>query len=102
MTATTELRTVALGRLVFALGLVGIGGQHFYNADFVQVILPSFPAWLPGQYYWVCVAGIGLILTGGAIIIGTGARAAAVLLGTVLFAVLVLRGIPWHATTNPG
>jgi uncharacterized membrane protein len=102
MTAATDQRALFLGRLLYALGMIGIGGQHFYNGDFVQVILPSFPAWIPGPYFWVCVAGMGLIFTGGAIIIGTGARAAAILLGTVLLAVLLLRDIPWQLRTNPG
>lgn len=102
MTPIAERRILALGRLFYALGIVGIGGQHFYNGDFVQVILPSFPTGIPGQYFWVLVAGFGLILTGGAIIIGVGARAAAILLGSVLLAVLVLRDIPYQVATSPG
>jgi uncharacterized membrane protein len=102
MTDITDKRTVAVGRLFYALGIIGIGGQHFYNGDFVQVILPSFPPWIPAQYFWVCVAGIGLIITGTAIIIRTGGRAAAMLLGAALLAVLLVRDIPWQAMTNPG
>jgi uncharacterized membrane protein len=101
MTDTTEKRTIAMGRLFYALGIIGIGAQHFYNGDFVQVILPSFPPWISAQYFWVCVAGIGLIITGTAIIIGTGARAAAMVLGGALLAVLLIRDIPWQVATNP-
>jgi uncharacterized membrane protein len=102
MTDAANQRTLAAGRLFYALGTVGIGGQHFYNGDFVQVILPSFPPWMPGQYFWVCVAGIGLVFTGGAVVIGMAARAAAILLGSVLLAVLLLRDIPWQLATGPG
>jgi uncharacterized membrane protein len=96
MTESTEKTTLRTGRLFYALGMVGLGGQHFYNGDFVPVIMPSFPPWVPGHYFWVCVAGIGLIITGFAIIIGKGARAAAILLGGVLAAVIVLRDLTYQ------
>jgi uncharacterized membrane protein len=102
MTETTEKRVIQTGRLFYALGIVGLGGQHFYNGDFVPVIVPTFPSSIPGHYFWVCVAGIGLIITGGAMVIGKGARAAAILLGAVLLALVVLCDIPWQVKTNPG
>jgi uncharacterized membrane protein YphA (DoxX/SURF4 family) len=101
MTGTTEKRIIQVGRLFYALGVVAIGLQHFYNADFVAVILPSFPEGIPAQFFWTCVSGMGLVITGIAIIIGKGARPAAILLGSVLLALLVFRHIPLQAMENP-
>jgi uncharacterized membrane protein YphA (DoxX/SURF4 family) len=101
MTGTTEKRIIQAGRLFYALGIVGIGLQHFYNADFVAVVVPSFPEGIPARYFWTCVAGMGLVITGIAIIIGKGARPAAILLGSVLLALLLFRHIPMQAMENP-
>jgi uncharacterized membrane protein len=102
MNDTLKRTTLRLGRTLYALGMVGIGGQHYFNGDFVTVIVPTYPAWLGGRYFWTCVAGMGLIVTGIAIIIGKGARAAAILLGAVLLALVVLWDVPHQAAANPG
>jgi uncharacterized membrane protein YphA (DoxX/SURF4 family) len=94
MTARAEDRVVAAGRIFFALGIVGLGAQHLFNADFIPVIVPGFPTWMPGRNFWTCVAGAGLMITGGAMLIGKGARASAFVLGTALLAALVLLQIP--------
>jgi len=95
-----EKSIIRKGRLLYAIGIVGLGGQHFYNGGFVAVIMPSFPSGIPGLYFWVCVAGIGMMITGGAILVGKGARAAAILLGSALLAVIVFRDIPYQASVN--
>jgi uncharacterized membrane protein len=101
MTEATEKRTLLAGRLFYAAGMVAIGLQHFYNGDFVSVIVPSLPPSIPGRFFWTSVSGIGLVITGGAIIIGKGARPAAILLGSVLLALLILLHIPVQAAANP-
>jgi uncharacterized membrane protein YphA (DoxX/SURF4 family) len=100
MTEITDKRIIRLGRLFYGLGIAALGAQCFYNADFVPVILPSFPSGIPGHSFWNCVAGAGLIITGVAIVAGKGVRAAALLLGAGLLAALVLRDIPFQASTN--
>ena len=102
MTGTADTRIIRTGRQFYALGVIAIGLQHFYNADFVAVIVPSFPASIPGRHFWSCVSGAGLILTGGAILIGKGARPAATLLGAMLLMLLVLRHIPVQTAGNFG
>jgi uncharacterized membrane protein len=95
---------VLLGRLSYGLGAMALGAQHLYSADFVPVILPSLPAGTPGgAYFWVCVTGMFLVVNGGAMVAGKGARAAGILLGSVLLAVLVLRDIPvqWSTARAP-
>jgi uncharacterized membrane protein len=101
MTEPTERWIIRSGRLFYAAGIIALGLQHFYNGDFVAVIVPSFPPSISGQFFWTCLSGMGLVITGGAIAIGRGARAAAILLGSVLLALLVFRHIPVQAASNP-
>jgi uncharacterized membrane protein len=102
MNEATDKRVILAGRLFYAAGIVALGLQHYYNADFIPVVVPSLPAWLHGRYFWTCVAGMGLIITGAAIMSRRAARAAAVLLGSVLLAIVVLRHVPDQAAASPG
>ncbi len=102
MTEAAEKRIILTGRLFYGAGVVALGLQHFYNADFVPVIVPSLPGWVRDRYFWTCLAGMGLVITGTAIMVGKAARPAAVLLGGVLLALLVLRHVPDQASANPG
>jgi uncharacterized membrane protein len=102
MTEAAEKRIILTGRLFYGAGIVALGLQHFYNADFIPVIVPSLPSWIRDRYFWTCVAGMGLIITGALIMAAKVARPAAVLLGTVLLALLVLRHIPAQASANFG
>lgn len=102
MTGNLDKGILRIGSLLYALGMVGIGGQHFYNAEFIEVIVPTAPAWMHGQYFWTSLVGSGLIFTGGAVIVGKGGRAAGILLGAVLLAAVVVLDIPHQASTHPG
>jgi uncharacterized membrane protein len=98
-----DKRAVLLGRLFYGAGVAALGGQHFYHADFVPVIFPSLPAGMhEGGYFWVSVAGMFLVVTGSAIVIGKGARAAGILLGSALLGLLIVRDIPFQLSTAPG
>ena len=99
MSDPMEKNIIRLGRVLYGLGMVGLGGQHFYNADFIPVILPSAPPWMLGQYFWTSLVGSGLIITGVAIIIGKGTRAAAILLGAALVATIGVVDIPHQLAT---
>jgi uncharacterized membrane protein len=100
LTEATEKRIILYGRLFYAMGIVALGLQHFYNADFIPVIVPSFPESLHGRFFWTCVVGMGLIITGAATMMGKAGRPAAILLGTALLALLVFRHIPVQAAAN--
>jgi uncharacterized membrane protein len=88
-------------RAFFAIGIAGIGLQQIMLGDFVPVILPSFPAWLPLRAAWVAAIGIFLVLSGVAILVPRTARIAAIFLGTVLLAFLVLRQVPDQLAAAP-
>jgi uncharacterized membrane protein len=85
---------VPVGRAFYAIGLAGIGVQHFIFRNFIPVVVPYWPAWIPGRPLWVWVLGAGLIASGMAILFDVRARAAAALTGIVLArAVAVLLGL---------
>src|SRR5665213_3263248 len=54
-------KILCVGRAFFALGILAIGIQHFIVGDFVPVILPSFPSWLPGRACSVWSVGTDLV-----------------------------------------
>jgi len=46
-TIASSGRIVATGRIFFALGLMGIGFQHFFFKQFIPVVVPLWPSWIP-------------------------------------------------------
>jgi uncharacterized membrane protein len=90
-----------VGRTFFGLGILAIGIQHFVIADFVPVILPSFPSWLPWRSCFVWAVGAFLVIAGAAILVRRTAQIAATLLGCALIIFLVLRHIPDQLTAAP-
>jgi uncharacterized membrane protein len=92
---------LSIGSAFYALGIIGIGVQQFVIADFVPVILPSFPSWIPLRPFWVWVIGAFLIFTGAAILFRRAASLAGVILGIALLASLVLCHIPGQIAGSP-
>jgi uncharacterized membrane protein len=85
---------VPTGRAFYAIGLIGIGIQHFIFRDFIPVIVPLWPAWIPGRSYWAYAVGAALIAAGAAILFGIRARTAAAMTGAALLALVVIDDIP--------
>jgi uncharacterized membrane protein len=103
MSPSIEKRALSAGRLFYGAGAAALGGQHFYHAEFVPVIFPSLPAGAQaGGYFWVSLTGMFLVVTGSSIVIGKGARAAGILLGSALLGLLIVRDIPFQLSTAPG
>ncbi len=85
---------IAIGRIFFAVGLIGIGCQHFFFRQFIPVVVPMWPAWIPGRPFWVYLAGAILIAAGASILSGFKARTACLLLAVLFLASVVLLHIP--------
>lgn len=95
-TFVSTARIVAIGRLFFALGIAGIGFEDFFFGQFIPVVVPLGPQWIPGHAFWVYCVGALLLASAGAILAGIQARAAAFVLGVLfLLSVLLLR-LPAH------
>jgi uncharacterized membrane protein len=90
----SKTRVVATGRIFFAIGLIGIGCQHFIFGQFIPVIVPIWPKAIPGRLFWVYLVGAILIAGGGAILAGVKARLAATLIAGFFLLSFVLLHVP--------
>lgn len=76
-------RLINLGQILFGICAVLWGGAHFFYMNFTA---PLVPRWLPpSPEFWAYATGVFHILGGLAILTGTRARLAAILL-TVMYA----------------
>jgi uncharacterized membrane protein len=87
-------KLTALGRIFVAIAMIAFGIQHFVYLDLVTRVVPALPAWVPAHSALACVVGACLIVAGGAILAGTGARTAALLLGAGILASFVVLYVP--------
>jgi uncharacterized membrane protein len=85
---------VSIGRAFFALGIIGIGIEHFIFHEFIPVIVPAFPASMPGRSVWVYAVGALLVLGGLSILLNIRARTVAIALGAVLLILVLIGHIP--------
>src|SRR5216683_2556996 len=93
---------VPIGRIFYAIGLIGIGVQHFIFADFIPVMVPMWPAWIPGGPIWAYAFGAALIVAGAAILFGVRARTVAAASGAVILTLVVVDDIPGQLGGSPG
>jgi len=93
-TFVSAARIVVIGRVFFALGIAGIGFEHFFFGQFIPVAAPMWPGWIPGHAFWVYCVGALLLACAGAILAGIQARAAAFVLGWLFLLSVMLLHIP--------
>ena len=92
---------ISVGRIFYAIGLIGIGVQHFIFREFITVIFPPWPSWIPGHPLWAYAAGTLLIAAGVAILFNIKGRTVAAITGAFFFLVVVVAQIPSTLTTSP-
>jgi uncharacterized membrane protein len=95
-TFVSTARIVAIGRVFFALGIGGIGFEHFFFGQFIPVAIPLWPGWIPGHAFWVYCVGTFLLASAGGILAAIQARVAAFVLGVFFLSSVVLLHIPAH------
>lgn len=93
-------KLIPIGRLFFALALLGLGVKHFVLQDFVTGRAPAWPEEIPGGTYWAYVSGVVFVGTGLAIIFKKKGRQIAVFAGILIFLWALLRHIPTLAATS--
>jgi uncharacterized membrane protein len=93
---------VPLGRTFYSLGIIGIGIQFFVFREFIPVILPSFPAAIPGRAFWIYAVGAALIAAGLAILLNIQGRVVANVLGWALLILLLIDHVPARLADHPG
>ena len=94
LTFVTKPLVIATGRAFFAIGLIGIGCQHFFFHQFIPDFVPPWPAWIHGSQFYVYLVGAIFVASGAAILFGFKARAASTLLAGLFLASVVLLHIP--------
>jgi uncharacterized membrane protein YphA (DoxX/SURF4 family) len=75
-------RLIPFGRIFFSIMLIIFGIDHFLYVDFVKTLVPT---WIPGDVFWTYVAGVALIGSGIALLLGIKTRVVALLLAAMLF-----------------
>jgi uncharacterized membrane protein len=90
----SKTRVVATGRIFFAVALIGMGGQHFLFRQFVPMVVPFWPAWIPARLFGVYLVGTFLIVAGVSILADIKARLAAMLSGGLFLLSFLLLHVP--------
>jgi uncharacterized membrane protein len=89
------------GRSFYGICIATLGIHQLWYADFRTVILPPWPAWRTSPGIWAYLAGAALIVAGLAIIFEKKARVVALILGTVLLALIVFWQVPYMLFVFP-
>jgi uncharacterized membrane protein len=87
-------RRIAL--VLYGLALIAFGLSHFF---YLQLTAPLIPAWIAAHTFWAYFTGCVYLATGIAIVIGFGARLAAVL---VAVQITLITLIVWGAIDLSG
>lgn len=87
-------KLIPIGRIFFALAIIGLGIEHFIFQDFITGRAPAWPESVPGGLIWAYLTGAIFIGIGIAILTGKKARSAAMLAGALIFLWALLRHIP--------
>ncbi|MGH9382188.1 MAG: DoxX family membrane protein [Thermoanaerobaculia bacterium] len=93
-------KLMIMGRLFVAVAFIGLGFQHFLLRQFITGRAPAWPESIPGGPVWAYVTGIALLVVGAALILGRGARLAAIFAGLLIFFWALIRHIPIVATDS--
>lgn len=89
-----------MGRWLFALSMIVFGVQHFLYAEFIATLVTP---WIPAHLFWVYFTGVGMIVTGLAIIVRIGEALGSTWLGIMfLLWTLVLHAPRVSATPHKG
>ena len=91
---------ISVGRLFFALALLGLGAECFVYREFVVGRAPPWPDGVPGKLAFVYCSGVVVMLTGVAIIGRRWGRPAALALGVLVFAWAFVRHLPLVAADS--
>lgn len=93
---------IPVGRIFYAVGLIGIGVQHFIFADFIPVILPVWPSWMPGSHApFAYTIGAVLVAVGLAILFDIKGRVVAAIAGAVFLLLVIVAHIPSTLAFSP-
>jgi uncharacterized membrane protein len=85
---------VPIGRLFYAIALLGLGAEHFIFGEFVTGRAPAWPDGVSGKLLWVYISGVFVILAGLSLVIHRLRREAMIGLAFLVFAWALIRHLP--------
>lgn len=86
---------IRVGKLFFAIALIGLGVEHFVFGDFITGRAPSWPDGVPGKAVFAVLTGVTFIATGLSLLIRKSPRNNAAIVTAILIASwALLRHIP--------
>jgi len=92
---------IKVGRLFFALMLIGLAGQQIYYADFRPVILPDWSSHIKGLNYTSYLVTAILLVTGVAIIIDKKAREWSLISGGMFLLLFLIGHLTYELFIDP-
>jgi uncharacterized membrane protein YphA (DoxX/SURF4 family) len=95
-----ELKSI--GKIFYALGIVGIGSLHFIYAGFRPVIIPIPPEATQSLNFLVYLTGAVLVVTGLCIAVGIKVKSISLFLGLFLMLFVIFGHLPNRLRYNPG
>jgi hypothetical protein len=90
----------AASRILFAFTVAALGVENVLVARYGDVVVPVLP-WIPAHHpFWACLMGLVLITLAGGILANARAWLAAVSLGSLLLAYMLVRQV-WGLVEHP-
>lgn len=81
--------SLPIGRVFFAIAVIASGLLQLLRQEFVRLV-PKLPPWIPSPSLWAVVTGGVLVCAGIALLLDKQRRLAAMVVGALLLAVLLL------------
>jgi uncharacterized membrane protein len=95
-------RIVALGRIIFGVAVVALGGEHLacahlaaepFPSQFHAIVIPVIP-WIPAHPWLAYLTGAALLVAGLSILSNVQARAGALLFGGIVLGCALILHLP--------
>jgi len=92
---------IKIGRIFFAIMLIGLAGQQIYYADFRPVLLPDWSSHIKGLNYTSYLVTVILLVTGVAIILNKKTREWALISGGMFLLLFLIGHVTYELIVDP-
>ena len=86
-----QSKLIRMGAVFFSITMITFGLDHFL---YTETVASMVPGWLPAPVFWAYLAGAALMAAGAGIMFNLLQRAAAFLLGSIIFIWFLLLHLP--------
>jgi uncharacterized membrane protein YphA (DoxX/SURF4 family) len=91
---------IVAGRIFFGIALIAFGTQQLILSNFITVILPYWPDWLPGKIIGVYIISIALIICGFVVLLKKNPRSLCLLLGGAFLLLFLIGHLPYQLAVH--